>query len=414
VFSFSLLKQPDFRNFMLQRFFFVVATQAQIIVIGWQLYALTNSFLLLGLVGLTEAVPAIVCSFFAGHFVDKGFPKRILVSCLVVLSLNMLVMAYVAGGYTSVPQSWIVPAMFFGSFVCGVMRSFTVPSNFSLMSVYVSHRLMPQGQALINTGFQAAVIVGPVIVGFIYAAYGAAGGWAFLVVTTLASLLFSLFLSPVLPSHGHAVGSVFESVRDGWRFVFSNAVILPLMTLNMFTVLFGGAVAMLPAYASQILHVGPDGLGLLRSGAALGSLLMGFYFAVFPLRYLSGRWLLWAVVGFSLCMVGFGFSHVFWLSFVLLFFAGAFGCFEVLTRSGAIQLLTPPHLKGRVSSVTTMFTTSANEIGAFESGVAASLMGLVASVVFGGVASLGVVVTIAFFSPSLRRFVIDTHHDDKH
>jgi MFS family permease len=409
--SFDVLRLSNFRRLMFTRFFITFALQAQAVIVGWQIYSMTKDPLLLGLVGLAEAVPALLCSLVAGHFVDIGRPHIIYRLSIAVLAFSTCIMLMVAGGYLPVPQGWIVPCLFTGVFISGITRSFAMPSGFSLFSNYVPRKDMPAASAWSSTGFQISAVSGPAIAGLVYGGYGAHIAWLLPMGSLFLAAVLSLLLRPIERGPIESREPAFQSIKNGWRFILNSPVILSVMVLDMFAVLFGGAVAMLPAFADQILHVGPQGLGMLRAAPAVGAVLMALYLAVKPLRYLSGRVLLGVFTGFGVCMVGFALSETFWVSLVFLGFSGMFDCVNVVMRSSIIQLLTPPDMKGRVSSVGAMFIISSNEIGAFQSGVAASLMGLVASVVFGGVASLGVVVTIAFFSPSLRRFVIDTHDD---
>jgi len=203
-----------------------------------------------------------------------------------------------------------------------------------------------------------------------------------------------------------------KSIVAGWKFILQKPVLLSVMTLDMFAVLFGGAVAMLPAFADQVLHVGSEGLGALRAAPALGAMVTALFLAVRPMRHLSAKRLLWVVAGFGVCMIGFGLSHIFWLSMLLLILSGMFDCVSMVIRSTLMQLLTPDNMRGRVSSVNSMFVISSNEIGAFESGTVARLIGLVPSVVLGGFATLLVVGVTALLSPQLRRTVVDTHADE--
>jgi MFS family permease len=409
--SFDVLRISNFRRLMFTRFFITFALQAQAVIVGWQIYSMTKDPLLLGLVGLAEAVPALLCSLVAGHFVDIGRPHIIYRLSITVLALNALFLLLVAGGYVGAAEAWIIPCLFAGVFASGLVRSFTMPCSFSMFSSYVPRRDLSAGAAWLNTGFQTAIVTGPAIAGLVYGVYGADAAWCLPVSALFLAVVLSLLLRPISRLDVEKREPAIQSIKNGWRFILNSPVILSVMALDMFAVLFGGAVAMLPAFADQILHVGPQGLGMLRAAPAVGSVFMALYLAVKPLRYLSGRVLLGAFIGFGVSMIGFGLSETFWISMLFLAFSGMFDSINVVMRSSIVQLLTPPDMKGRVSSVGSMFIISSNEIGAFQSGVAASLMGLVASVVFGGVASLGVVAAVAFFSPSLRRLVIDTHND---
>ncbi|NBX66415.1 MAG: MFS transporter [Proteobacteria bacterium] len=409
--SFDVLKIPNFRRLLFTRFFVTFALQAQAVIVGWQIYSITKDPFLLGLTGLAEAVPALLCALVSGHFVDVGNPRLIYRFCIGVLAANTLVLALLAGGYADAPEAWIVPALFVGVFISGIARSFVMPSAFALLSSYVDRKDMPGATAWLNTGFQTAAIGGPAIAGLVYAGFGPHGAWLMPTAALVMATVFACTLTQIKRDPVEKREPAIESIKNGWRFIFKNPIILSVMTLDMFAVLFGGAVAMLPAFADHVLHVGPEGLGALRAAPAVGSVVTALCLAIWPFRYLSGRLLLFVFGGFAFSMIGFGLSTNFWLSMVFLAASGAFDCVNVVIRTSIVQLMTPPDMKGRVSSVNSMFIISSNEIGAFESGLAARLMGLVPSVVFGGVMSLLVVLGVAFFSPSLRKLVIDTHHD---
>lgn len=409
--NFDILNNRDFRFLLILRFLVIFSLQAQAVVVGWQIYAITGDPLLLGLAGLAEAVPALIGSLFSGHVVDTRPPHKVYRICLTGLVMATLGMMIVAGGYVPVPKGWIVPCLFAGVFLSGLMRCFVIPAAFALLSAYIPRARMATAGAWINIAFQSAAIGGPAVAGLVYGGYGPHGAWLLPASFLLGGMVVALNLKPVPRQQGTRRESARKSIRAGWAFILGNPVILSAMALDMFAVLFGGAVAMLPAYADQILHVGPEGLGILRAAPAIGSGLTAIYLAMRPMRYLSGRALLLAFTGFALCMIVFGLSKTMWLSVLCLAASGMFDCINVVTRSSTVQLLTPTEMKGRVSAVGSMFIISSNEIGAFESGLAAHVLGLVPSVVFGGVMSLAAIAAIAFFSPSLRKLVIDTHHD---
>jgi len=407
----ALLRLRNFRALMFTRVFITLALQAQAVIVGWQIYSITRDPFLLGLTGLAEAVPALLCALVSGHLVDVGRPHRIYRICVAVMALNTLVMVIIAGEYAGTPQSWIVPCLFIGVFISGIARSFVMPAGFSLLSSYVTRKEMPQAGAWLNTGFQTAAIGGPALAGIIYGQYGPHNAWLLPALALLAATLLSLTLSPHVRTDVPTREPAYQSIKNGWKFIFSQPVLLSVMALDMFAVLFGGAVAMLPAYADHVLHVGPEGLGALRAAPAIGSVAAALYMAIRPMRHLSGQLLLLVFAGFGLSIIGFGLSTSFFLSMFFLAASGVFDSINVVTRGSIVQLLTPPDMKGRVSSVNTMFIISSNEIGSFESGTAARLLGLVPSVVFGGLMSLGVVAFVAFFSPKLRKLSIDTHND---
>ncbi len=406
--SLSVLRLRNFRATLCTRMFITMALQAQAVVVGWQVYSLTKDPFLLGLTGLTEAVPALFCALFAGHVVDISKPFTVYRLTLFALALNTFVFLLIGGGLVEAPGGSILPWIFGGVFFSGVARSFVAPSAFSLVPKIVSHAEMPAASAWMSSGFQIATITGPAVAGLIYGGYGPRGAWiipAFLM--TMAFLVLNTMrLPPHMPA-GARNESAVKSIAAGWHFIFRHPILLSVMSLDMFAVLFGGAVAMLPAYADRILHVGAEGLGMLRAAPAVGAVAMSLAIAFNPLKVISARRLLVSVACFGLCMIGFGFSTSFGLSLGFLLLSGVFDSVSMVMRGTIMQLSTPDAMRGRVSAINSMFIISSNELGSFESGLAARYLGLVPSVVFGGVGTLAVVGAIAFLSPQFRRTRID-------
>lgn len=409
--SVSVLRLPGFRRLLFTRMCVALAMQSQAIIVGWQVYSLTKSPFLLGLTGLVEAVPAILAALFAGYLVDNGRPQRVYVACVGVLALNALMLLIVAGGRVDVAQGHLLAVIFSGVFISGVARSFVMPASFALTPMIVSRREIPAALPWFNGGFQVAAISGPAFAGLIYGGYGPGVAW--MIPAFCAGFAFFLACSIRVSSvavKAAARENFIASVKAGWKFILESKVLLSVMMLDMLAVLFGGAVSMLPAIADQVLHVGSEGLGILRASPALGAVTVSVLLALFPVQKPSGALLLWVVAGFGFCMVGFGLSTVFWVSMLFLALSGVFDSISVVVRGSMMQLLTPDRMRGRVSSVGSMFIISSNEIGAFESGTAASLLGLVPSIIFGGAVTLLVAGVTAVFVPSLRRAVV---HSDR-
>lgn len=395
--------------------FGMMALHAQAVIVGWQVYSITHDPFMLGLTGLAEAVPAIMCAFFSGYIVDISRPHRVFVWCIAAMALNCFGLLLIAGGIIVVPISILLPYIFTGIFISGIARSFVSPSAFTLLPRIVPRNEIAAATAWLNSGFQFAMISGPVLAGVIYGGYGVQAAW--LIPVILMSLAVLTLLGMTYPTRQHKGGEMREpaaqSIKAGWKFIIKNKVLLSVMTLDMFAVLFGGAVALLPAFADKILYVGSEGLGALRAAPALGAIFTALALALWPMKTIRSTTLLWAVAGFGVCMIGFGLSKIFWVSMVFLAFSGAFDSVSMVIRATLMQLLTPENMRGRVSSVESMFIISSNEIGAFESGTAARLMGLVPSVVFGGVGTLLVVVLMAKFAPQMRRLAIDANDNVK-
>lgn len=407
--SFSVLRIRAFRLLLLSRFFSTMALQAQAVIVGWQVYSITKDVFMLGLVGLAEAIPAILSALFAGYIVDIHLPRKVYTLCSTAIVINTLLLFLAGGNMLPLDASAVLACLFIGVFISGIIRSFTRPSSSALLPQTVGRKNLPAALAWQTTGFQSATLMGPALAGLIYGGYGAHGAWIFPLILTTLSFLLALAIRPSRPEKlPEKTERALEGIKAGWRFIWKNQILLPVMTLDMVAVLFGGVTAMLPAYADQILHVGSEGLGVLRSAPALGGVAISLYFAVKPMRYLSAANLLWIIAAYGLCILCFSMSKIFLLSVVLLIILGLLQVTSVMIRWTMIQVLTPEHMLGRVISVNSMFVTSSEEIGAFESGIMARLMGLVPSVAFGGLVTLSVACLTALVAPKFRRTVVDT------
>ena len=408
--SFSVLRNHNFRLLMLTRIGVLFALQAQAVIVGWQVYILTHDAFMLGLVGLTEAIPAIIGALFAGHLVDVGRPHRLYLLCVMALTCISFAFLLCAGGVITVAENHLLTILFAGVFLSGIARSFIMPASFTMLSQIVPRHDIPAASAWLSSGFQFASISGPALAGIIFGGYGASVAWLIPISCMTVGVVALIAMDQ---HHRHYRNAekrepMLQSIRAGWQFIIGNRVLLSIMMLDMFAVLFGGAVAMLPAFADTVLHTGSQGLGLLRAAPAMGSIISALYLSVMPMQTIRARWLLIVVAGFGFCMIGFGLSNSFPLAMLFLAASGAFDSISMVIRSTLFQLLIPDAMRGRVSAVGSMFIISSNEIGAFESGAAARLFGLVPSIIIGGIASLAVVAGAAIFSPRLRHMVIDT------
>ncbi len=407
--SLAVMRNHGFRRVFLARMCIAFVLQSQAVIVGWQIYSLTKSPFMLGLTGLVEAVPALVCSLFAGHVVDTHHPYKVFVMATGLLALNTLALCLIGGGFVETGNTllWI----YAGIFISGIVRSFIMPSNFALLPRLVSRDKIPAAIAWNMSGWNIASITGPAVAGLLYGGYGSEGAWLFPAFFMLAAFAFAVNIHGIdMTLHREKREAFLKSVHAGWKFIWNTPVLLSVMVLDMFAVLLGGATAMLPAVADQVLNVGSEGLGALRAAPAIGSIAMSIVLVMSPLKNASGLVLLWVVAGFGFCMIGFGLSTSFYLSMAFLMISGVFDCVSVVIRGMISQLMTPDHMRGRVSSVSSMFIISSNELGAFESGTAARLMGLVPSIVFGGIMTLGVVAATTVLSPKLRKTVIESNH----
>ena len=402
------LRLPEYRRLLSARVCLTVATQIQGVVVSWQIFQLTGDPLALGLIGLAEAIPSIVVSLYAGHVADSVRRKNIIVTAVAVLlacAATLLWLTSPAGANLLAKDQFFTLPLYAVLFVSGLARGFLGPALFSFMPQLLPDRLtLANAITWSSTTWQASAVLGPAIGGLLFARLGIGTAYGVdVALTVLALLLFFSIAGRPLPAREGEKLTLKESVLSGVQFIFSNQVVLAALSLDLFAVLFGGAVALLPIFARDILHVGADGLGYLRAAPAVGSVLMAVLLTFFPLRRHAGRKLLWAVAGFGLATIAFALSESFWLSMLLLFLTGVFDSVSVIVRSTLIHTYTPEYMKGRVSAVNNIFIGSSNEIGAFESGAAARLMGTVPSVVFGGVMTLLVVAVTSWRADKLRR-----------
>lgn len=399
-----LLQYPDFGLFWAGTFLVNIAVQIQTIAVGWQVYLLARetmsiaeSAFLMGLVGLSEFLPLFFLSLFAGTLADRASRKWITVFSLIgqwlaVLGLTML-------AFSNDP-SFVHIFIMVGIF--GAARAFLAPAATSLVPMLVPRAVMHKAIALKSLAWQMATILGPWVGGVIIAV-GSAGLalTAAAVLLGLGIVLISLLRSPTTPER--ATGSQWHQIREGLAFVWGNKIILGAISLDLFAVLLGGATALLPAFAADILQVGPQGFGLLRSGPAIGAVVMALALARWPLIRHAGRRMLMAVAVFGLATLVFGVSRNLYLSVAALAILGAADMISVYVRQTLVQVVTPDHMRGRVSSVSGLFISGSNELGEFESGLVSRFIGPVGAVIFGGIGTLVVTGLWAKWFPDLRR-----------
>jgi len=392
------LRHPEYRAFLLGALVLFVGTQIQTVAIGWQVYGLTGDPLSLGLVGLCEALPFLALTLLGGHAADRMDRRMLtLLSALPILAAGLGLLAANLHGN---PDQ--VGVFYAAQVLAGAGRAFHRPATQALGSELVPREAYANSATWRSAVFHTAMVAGPALGGLLVAASArlAYGVEAVLMAAGLVCLArIRPRPRPVEPGDRPALDGLFEGVR----FVFREKVVLGALSLDLFAVLFGGAAALLPVFARDILQVGGLGFGVLRAAPAAGSILMSVLLAHRPPLRRAGRTLLLCVAAFGLCWIGFAFSRSFVLSLVLLAASGAFDNVSVVLRATLVQTFTPQPLMGRVAAVNSFFIGSSNELGAFESGLAARLLGTVASVVFGGVMTLVVVAGTAWRAPQLRK-----------
>lgn len=400
---YAALRIAEYRKFISARVCITIAIQIQAVVVGWQVYELTKDPLSLGLIGLAEAVPSILVSLYAGHIADIVQRKKIIVITVTALLFCSVALFLFTTNPDSFVFRWGVAPVYTIIFISGIARGFLSPAVFSFMPQLVPRELYSNAITWNSTLWEAASITGPAMGGLVYGFFGITAAYALDVTLVLLGLILILNIArkPLPPATDEQ--GVADKIKAGLKFVFNNKLILGAISLDLFAVLFGGAVALLPIFADKILHVGAAGLGFLRCAPSIGAVIMAFYITHYPVKRNLGKILLWSVAGFGACMICFAVSENFWLSISLLVISGMFDCISVIIRGTLMQTLTPENMKGRVSAVNNIFIGSSNEIGMFESGVAARVLGVVPSVIFGGCMTIGVVSVTAWVGKSLRR-----------
>ncbi|MGZ4809874.1 MAG: MFS transporter [Thermoanaerobaculia bacterium] len=396
---YASLRIPNFRRILASYGLATMARESQMVVVGWQVYDATHDPLSLGLVGLSEALPFIAVALYAGHIADRISRRTIAVAGTFSLLLSAIaLLVFTMRGDIANGRVWPIYLVIFLS---GIARSFTRPATTALSADVVPRELYANAVTWRSSTWQFSAIAGPAIGGLLYGFSGITAAYATVAVLMAIAVVVLLFVAIEEKVRERSEITIGESLRVGLRFLRHQPVVLPAMTLDLFSVLFGGATALLPIFA-RMLHVGPQGLGLLRAAPAIGSVIVGVVIAHRPPIRRAGRLLLACVAMFGVTIILFALSRNFWLSAFLLMVGGMFDNISVVIRGTLVQVLTPPHLLGRVSSVNQIFIGASNEIGAFESGVAAKLLGTVPSVIFGGTMTLLVVAITAWMSPSLR------------
>jgi len=394
----------DFKKLMAARFLFTLAVQIQTIVLGWRMYILTKDPLFLGLIGLAEAIPALGLALYAGYIVDRSRPLlvfRRVVGVSWLSGLILLVSQLPAAGASEELQ---IGALFLSSFLTGAARAFSQPAVFSIVPRMIGRENLSRGAAWMASTHQIGSISGPALGGLFFGWLGvsATAGIVCAVLLLALGTLWWIQASPnPLPSSVKRESKRTE-LLSGLRFVFRHPILLPALSLDMISVFFGGVTALLPIYAGEILIVGPKGLGALRAAPAIGAALMSLSLTRWDIRERAGTWLLWAVTGFGACVLVFAVSRNYLLSLAALALSGAFDSVSMVVRMAAVQLSSPDSMRGKISSVNSIFIGSSNELGEFESGVVAHLFGAVPAAVLGGLVCLATVFTVALLSPRLR------------
>jgi MFS family permease len=403
---FAVLRLKEYKFYLANRFLLTMGITMQSVIVGWQVYDITKDVFALGMIGLSEAIPFIVISIFSGHIADTFNRKKIILWFTFLFIIVTGALLYLSTDASSFIQRYGTLPIFSMIVLVGVIRGFLSAAFPSILSQIVPRELYGNAATWNSTVWHGASILGPSVAGLLIAV-----GYttAYTVDITFISLSFLAFLfiasKPVPPREKSE--TLYESLTSGIKFVFKNQVVLGALSLDLFAVLFGGAVALLPAFAEEILHAGAVELGFLRAAPAIGAVVMAFIIAYKPPTKNAGRNLFLAVGAFGLSTILFGLSENIWMAFFFLFLTGAFDNVSVVIRHTVLQLATPDNMRGRVSAVNGIFIGSSNEIGAFESGATARAFGLKPSIIVGGILTILVVAVTAKLAPKLRKLNID-------
>jgi len=392
----------EFRNFILARLFFVLGLRMITTIVIYQVFHLASTYMV-GFAGLAEFIPAVIAALFAGHYIDKHNKKNILVwsyACYMTCGIILALVSLPYFGFTNATKLTVILCVVFCT---GIIRSFAGPAANSMIAAIVPREQLQKAISYNSSTWLISSIGGHAMGGLLIAAIGISGAYFVTVVLIVTAGIFALQLYPKPPATGMEKEPMLTSIQKGFSYVFNNKNLLGVISLDLFAVLFGGAVAFIPEVASTILHTGPIGYGFLNAAMDIGSLVSIAVLVRYPMKQKQGLKMLLAVAGFGLCIIIFGLSKVYWLSFTALLAAGLFDAVSVVVRGTIMQLYTPDELRGRVASINLIFINSSNELGQFESGVTSRMFGTLPAIIFGGAMSVLVVAGTWLGFPKLRK-----------
>jgi len=400
-----VLRHPEFRLYIFSRFFFILVLNMQATLISWKVYEITKDPFSIGLIGLIEFVPAVIIAFFAGHIIDLSDKRKMMLAAMAANVVLTLTLTGITSNFSlqTFTSSMILAVIYVVVFCTGILRSFSGPTSFAMVSQLIPKDELPNAITWHSGSWQIGAVSGPALAGILYGTIGVTPTFSIMIGLFVAALIPISLLRPKPPVPQTGQESMLLRIREGFRFVWRTKEVLGTMSLDLFAVFFGGATALLPYFADVILKTGPQGLGMLRSAPAVGSLFVLAWVTFRPLQKQQGKLMMLCVAGFGAMIILFGLSQMFWLSMFALFMSGVLDGISVIVRSTILQLKTPDEMRGRVASLNSIFIMSSNELGAFESGFTSRLMGVVPAVVFGGTMTLAVVVFTWLKVPTLKK-----------
>jgi MFS family permease len=406
--AYKALQFPEFRAYVTGNTLFTIALLIQEVVLAYEIYKITHNPLALGLIGLAEAVPFISLVLFGGHFADNRDKKKIMQVTLSLIIASSVFLLYSSTQLQSADPNFHIYSIYAVIFIIGLSKGFFSPAASSLNPFLVPKEIFANAATWNSSFWQLGSILGPGVAGFLYA-YAGLSGSLLTVIALLMGVMVCIFQIESRPVPVKTVHheSIWHSLREGIAYVFKTKIILYSISLDLFSVLFGGVIAILPIFAEDILKVGAEGLGILRAAPSVGAVVTMVTLVYFPPLKHAWRNLILAIAGFGLATFVFGLSTNFWLSVVALFFTGAFDSISVVIRQTVLRFYTPDEMRGRVSSVNGVFVSTSNEMGAFESGVAAKIFGTVPSVLIGAGVTMVLVSLVAITSKELFDLNVD-------
>jgi MFS family permease len=400
----SPLKEKEFRLYITCRFIYIMALRMVGTVVAYKLFQLTQSSFAIGLVGLSEFIPVFSLALYAGHVIDKSEKRTLLLKGMIGYSfcVVLLIICTLPATQHKISKHWLEYCFYAIIFLTGIIRAFAGPVSHAIVAQLVPRNILPFAANISSSTWLIGSIIGHASAGFFIAGIGVNNTFIIILVYIViaATILSFVKRKPILNTQKDI--AAWDSVKEGLRFVANNKIMLGAISLDLFAVLFGGAVALIPEFSEKILHTGPIGFGWLTAATDIGSITIIILLTLFPMKKRQGKRMLLAVAGFGICIIAFGLSNVYFISFVALLCSGICDGISVMVRGTILQLTTPDEMRGRVSSVNSMFINSSNELGQFESGFASRVFGLVPSVIFGGCMTLLVVAVTWFKAPALK------------
>lgn len=395
-----------YRYFFVSRFFLIMALRMISTVVGYQLFQLTKSSFSIGIVGLSEFIPVFSLALYAGHVIDRSDKRTLMLKGIITYSLCVAGLFFITTRWAEsrLPGSQLAYGYYAIIFVTGIIRAFVGPTSSAMVAQLVPRDQLARAVSITSSAWLSASIMGHASAGFFIAWFGVHHTFLIIFFYVLTAALFVGFINRLPVSATNLQARALDSVKEGIRYVFFNRILLGAISLDLFAVLFGGASALIPEIADKVLRVGPIGYGWLNASTDVGAIISIILLILFPMNRRQGKRLFFVVAGFGACIILFGMSNIYWISFTALLVSGMLDGISVVVRGTILQMTTPDEMRGRVSSINSMFINSSNELGQFESGFTSRIMGTIPAIIFGGSMTILVAAVMWFLTPTLRKF----------